>query len=221
MLILLVLRIVTESRILAANNEIADRNRRAFLDAGVIAVNIMGAPGAGKTTLIEALIRETVGRRRLAVIEGDLATTHDAERLASFGIPVVQIHTRDKCHLDAGLVASAIEGLTLAALDVLLIENVGNLICPASFRLGEHVRLVVLSATEGDDKVAKYPPMFQRCDAVAVTKADLLPYVTFDAARVRNEVRRLAPLARVFEVSARTGAGVARLADWLFALRPA
>jgi hydrogenase nickel incorporation protein HypB len=214
------MELVLAQKVLKANDQLA-QNNRARLDAGgTYAVNLLGSPGAGKTTLLEAALPLLQARLKVAVIEGDLATSRDAERIEKAGAPAVQINTGGGCHLDAGMVASALDSLD-AALDLLFVENVGNLVCTAGFDLGERLRVVVLSVAEGDDKVEKYPPMFTGIDAVALNKIDLLPHVDFDVEKTRANLRRLSPDARVFELSARTGAGIAEFADFLVERRAA
>ena len=209
------MQVVVAKRLLQANDQIAEMNRKRFDAAGVAAINLLGSPGAGKTSLIEALVPELAAKMRLAVVEGDLATTRDADRVAQLGLPTVQINTSGACHLDAGMVASALDSLTLDGLDLLIIENVGNLVCPSSYRLGEHFRTVVLSVPEGDDKVAKYPTMFQRVDSLVINKLDLLPHVRFDLERVRADVKVVAPTVASFALSAATGEGIAEYTAWL------
>src|SRR3990172_12278463 len=170
------MKIIAAKKILRANEQHAERNRANFNKAGVLTVNMVGSPGCGKTTFLEALFTELDGRVAPAVIEGDLASTIDAERIEKLGVPVVQINTEGACHLDATMVAAACDTLELDRIGLLVIENVGNLVCTAGFDLGEHVRIVLLSTSEGDDKVAKYPTIFQKSDALLVTKSDLLPY---------------------------------------------
>jgi hydrogenase nickel incorporation protein HypB len=213
------MQIVLAKRILHANDRIAQDNRGKFDAAGVLAVNVLGSPGAGKTALLEAILPILGERCRAAVIEGDLATSRDAERIEAVGVPCVQINTDGGCHLDAGMVASAMDALDLAALDVLFIENVGNLVCTAGFDLGESLRIVVLSVAEGDDKVEKYPPMFSGVDAVFLNKIDLLPHTDFDPERVQENLRRLSPEASILRVSARTGEGVGACAEWILGRR--
>jgi hydrogenase nickel incorporation protein HypB len=213
------MRIVTEKDILRANDQLAELNCRRFSDAGVFVVNLLGSPGSGKTTLLEALFRHWDRRVRMGVIEGDLAGTVDAERMERLGIPVVQINTAGACHLDASMVAVAANRLELENIDFLFIENVGNLVCPANFRLGEHLRLLILSVPEGDDKPIKYPIIFQGVAAVVVTKRDLRPFLQFDVNRVREQVRQLAPAAKVFEVAAIRDEGIEEVAAFLEEVR--
>jgi hydrogenase nickel incorporation protein HypB len=209
------MRIVAAKKILKANDQLAAENRQRFNAAGVFGVNVVGSPGAGKTTLLEALFARLAGRLRPAVIEGDLAGSIDAERMERIGVPVVQINTDGGCHLDANMVATAAGELDLQAVDLLVIENVGNLVCTAGFDLGEHLRIVVLSVSEGDDKAVKYPAIFQSSQALFVTKIDLLPYTNFSVARITADMKRLAPDAAVFLVSALKGDGIPAAAEWL------
>ena len=209
------MKIVSAKKILAGNERIARENRDRFDREGVFVLNLLGSPGAGKTSLLEALLPRLKESLPVAVIEGDLATSQDADRVAALGVPVVQINTEGACHLDAAMVSSAADALDLPRGGILFIENVGNLVCPAGFRLGEHLRLVVLGVTEGDDKVAKYPPMFQKTQAVALNKADLLGALDFDLAKVEADLKRLLPEGRLFRVSARKGEGLEELETWL------
>jgi len=211
------MKIIAARKLLAANAQIAHEVRASLDRAGVYAVNVLGAPGAGKTALLEALIPVLCKRLPVAVIEGDQATARDAARIKVLGVPVVQINTGNGCHLDARMVAAAVDALDLHAVKLLFIENVGNLICTAEFDLGERLRLGVLSVPEGDDKVAKYPTMFTRIDALVLNKTDLLPHLDFEMARVESDLKRLRRQARIFCVSAKTGAGIAPLAAWLAA----
>ncbi len=209
------MKIVTAEKILKANDQLAEENRTKFNDAGVFCVNVVGSPGAGKTTLLEALITELKGDARAAVIEGDIAGSIDAERIEKLGVPVVQINTQGACHLDAAMIASAAENLDEEAIDLLFIENVGNLVCTAGFDLGEHLRIIVLSTAEGDDKAVKYPAIFQGSDALVVTKCDMIGQTNFDVDRIKADMKRLAPEGAVFEVAALTGQDVPALAGWL------
>ena len=209
--------------ILDANDATAEGNRATFDANGCLAVNIMASPGAGKTSFIlrtiEGLSRDT----RIAVIEGDMASTVDAEKVQGAASAVVQINTKgmpESCALVADMVHVALSRLPLDQLDVVLIENVGNLLCPAEFNLGEHLRIVVSSTPEGDDKPIKYPLIFADADAVVINKSDLLPYVDFDMDRFTQEVRNLNPRVRFFPLSCKTGEGVAEWVAWLHDQRP-
>ncbi len=209
------MRLVAAKKILRANDQLAEENRAKLNAASVFGVNVVGSPGCGKTTLLEALFTHLRGRTRPAVIEGDIAGSIDAERIEALGVPAVQINTEGACHLDAVMIASALRELDLGGLDLLVVENVGNLVCTAGFDLGEHLRLVVLSVSEGDDKLIKYPAIFQRSHALVVTKTDLLPFVNFSMEAAIAGMKRLAPEAPVFQVSALRGEGIGELADWL------
>lgn len=211
------MKIVAAKSILRANDLLAEENRARLDRAGVFALNIVGSPGAGKTTLIEAILRHRGSASRVAVVEGDIAGSIDAERMERIGVPVVQINTEGACHLDANMIASALGAFDLPAIDLLVVENVGNLVCTAGFDLGEHARLVVLSTAEGDDKAVKYPAIFQGSDALVITKCDLIAQVDFDPRRIRRDLERLNPRAEVFEVAARQGTGIAELCQWLAA----
>ena len=201
--------------VLAANDRLAAENRRLLDDAGVFAVNVMASPGAGKTTLILASAAALKGRLKVGVIEGDLATSIDAERVAAAGLPVVQINTEGGCHLDASMVRQALAVLPLSEIDVLFIENVGNLVCPANFALGAHVNLVLGSTPEGDDKPAKYPGIYAGADVVVINKADLAAVLDFDEGNFVRGVRAVNRRAPLFALSSRSGAGVGEWADWL------
>ncbi|MGH2874968.1 MAG: hydrogenase nickel incorporation protein HypB [Solirubrobacteraceae bacterium] len=203
---------------LDANNTIAAANRADFDRAGVTVVNLMSAPGAGKTSLLEHVVADLPGIR-VGVLEGDVQGSYDADRLASLHVPVVQLNTGNgfggECHLDANMVRSAIGSLPLDDLDLLIVENVGNLVCPAEFRIGEDVRAMVCSVTEGDDKPLKYPLMFRACELVVVNKIDLLPHLELDLDRLMYHVDQVNPTARRIVTSARTGEGVDELREWL------
>ena len=209
------MKIVAAKKILNANQQLAETNRAGLDAARVLGVNVVGSPGCGKTTLLEALFSALRGRLAPAVIEGDIAGSIDAERIDALGVPVVQINTEGACHLDANMIATASQGLDLDRADLLVIENVGNLVCTAGFDLGEHLRIVVLSVSEGDDKLAKYPAIFRGSHALVITKLDLLPHTNFNVQRAVDDMKRLAPEARVFQVSALRGDGIPALADWL------
>lgn len=207
--------------LLAANQHRADHNREHFDAWNLLCLNVMSSPGAGKTSLLERTITALSPELAMAVLEGDMTTQLDAERLAAVGVPVVPITTGRACHLDASMVSG---GLTLlqqrldpAALDLLWVENVGNLVCPAEFEVGEHLKVALLSVTEGDDKPLKYPVMFREADCVLITKIDLLPYVPVDVSRIEAHVRAVNPRAQVFRVSAGTGEGMGEWHRWLLA----
>jgi hydrogenase nickel incorporation protein HypB len=177
--------------------------------------NLVSSPGAGKTTLLERTLERLRDRVRVAVIEGDVQTDLDAQRVARYGVPVVQIVTNGGCHLEATLVADAIDGLDLAALDLLVIENVGNLVCPANYDLGEALKVVLLSTTEGEDKPLKYPAMFRNASVLVINKIDLVPYLDVDLAAIRRHARSINPSLEIFEVSCTSGAGLPAWCAWL------
>ncbi|MFQ6537907.1 MULTISPECIES: hydrogenase nickel incorporation protein HypB [Aphanothece] len=197
--------------LLARNDSQAAGLRRRFAAAGLPVVNLLSSPGSGKTALLESLGRQELGRSRIGVIVGDLATDHDARRLQAAGLEAVQITTGQACHLEAAMVERALGGFDLAALDLLVIENVGNLVCPAAYDLGEGQRLVMLSVTEGEDKPLKYPASFASADVVVISKRDLADAVGFDRRQVLRHLERVAPGARIVETSARTGEGLEEL----------
>ena len=200
--------------VLATNKRAAAAIREELRSRGILGVNLLSSPGSGKTTLLEALADRFRGRRRMAVIEGDIETERDAERVRAKGVPAWQITTGGACHLEAKMIGKVI-GEVPAAIDFLFVENVGNLVCPAGYDLGEELRLVLLSSPEGDDKPAKYPQAFLSADALILTKTDLLPYLPFDPDRAAAEARSIKPSLEVFRVSALRGDGVEELAEWL------
>ena len=204
-----------EQAVLAKNDHLAADNRAWLASRRITAVNLMSSPGSGKTTLLERTIRDLDGARSVSVIEGDQETLLDAERIRATGCPVVQINTGEGCHLDAAMLRRALDALAVAAGSLVFVENVGNLVCPALFDLGETSRLVVMSVTEGADKPAKYPHMFRTADLVLVNKVDLLPYVDFDPELCAERIRRINPTAQVLLVSATTGEGLAAWYAWL------
>jgi hydrogenase nickel incorporation protein HypB len=208
-------RVPVVERILSANDQVAAENRARLEAAGITAVNIMASPGAGKTTLLLATIAALRGRRRIGVIEGDVASQIDANAIAAVGVPVVQINTGGGCHLEAGMVRQALDALPLEQIDLLFIENVGNLICPVGFDLGQSRHVGLLSVPEGHDKPYKYPAIFEAVDAVLVTKIDLLPYLDFDLPAFQQLVRGLNPRASILPLSARTGEGMPAWIAWL------
>lgn len=201
--------------ILARNEQLAKRNRERLQAAGVFALDVLASPGAGKTTTILATIEAMRDRYRIAVIEGDLASRVDAERIKEAGIPAVQINTGGACHLEADMVARAFDALPLDELDLLIIENVGNLVCPTEFDLGQGGRIVILSVPEGHDKPVKYPGIFADAEAVLLSKVDTMPVFDFDEAQFVESVRRLNGAAPIFRMSAKTGEGVAEWTAWL------
>ncbi len=208
-------KIPVVEKILSTNDQLAEENARRFDRLGVTAVNIMAAPGGGKTCLILRTIEALRGKRRIGAIEGDVASQVDSQRIAAAGVPVVQINTGGQCHLDANLIRGALDCLPLEEVDLLLIENVGNLICPVEFKLGEHKRVAITSVPEGDDKPYKYPAIFQAMDAVVINKLDLLPYLDFDLSAFRELVRALNPDVALFDLSCKTGQGIEEWAAWL------
>ncbi len=201
--------------ILSANEQIAQENRRLFDEKGVFVLNIMAAPGAGKTSLIECIIRALRDRLRIGMIDGDVASTIDADRIARLGIPAVQINTGGVCHLDANMVRVALPRLSLDETDLLLVENVGNLICPTGFALGENLKVMIASTPEGADKPYKYPGMFSVVDVLILNKVDLLPLLDFDRDYFRRGVEALNPDVAFFPISCKTGEGVQEWVDWL------
>ncbi len=205
-------------RVLDVNEKMAQHNRRLFAGKGVFVLNMMSSPGSGKTTILERTLAEIMPRIPSAVIVGDICTAHDAQRLAGSGAPVVQVNTDEfggDCHLAAHVIEKAAAGIDLAAVDLLIVENVGNLVCPAEFDIGENVRVVVLSVTEGEDKPVKYPLMFRQCQAALLNKIDLLPYLDYDKQRAVDYIHQVNPQMPVFEISAQTGQGFDAWIRWL------
>jgi hydrogenase nickel incorporation protein HypB len=206
--------------LLEGNDRQAARNRIRFKELGLSAINLVSSPGAGKTTLLEKTLTEFGSSTPCAAVVGDLATDRDAQRLGRSRSPVAQITTGSACHLDAGMVARAVDGLDMRGARLLFIENVGNLVCPASFDLGEKMRVVLLSAAEGEDKPLKYPPIFKSAHVVLLTKMDVAEVLGFDRAAAAENVRRIAPQARLIELSARSGEGIEQWYDLLGTLTP-
>ena len=204
-----------ERKVLEKNDEIAHRNRLFFRDHGMFVLNLVSSPGAGKTSILEKTFQQLKDSMKMAVIEGDVQTDLDAQRVAHYGVPVVQIVTLGGCHLEAKLVQDALEKMDLGGVDLLFIENVGNLVCPANYDLGEAVKVVVLSTTEGDDKPLKYPGMFRNSSVLIINKTDLMPYVNCDLRVLKSNAFQINPALRVFEVSCFTGAGIPEWCDWL------
>ncbi len=209
-------RVPVEERIKAKGHEIAQELREFFQKRGIFVVNLIGAPGSGKTSLLEALAPQI--RSRAAVIEGDLQTDVDKRRIEQAGLRAYQINTVSACHLDAGMVRDALKEFPLDNTQFLFIENVGNLICPASFELGEDMKVVVISVTEGDDKPAKYPKALRVASAVVITKTDLLPYIPCDVGRLRREIQAVVPEMPIFTTSAQTGHGIEEFLTWIEAM---
>lgn len=209
------MRIQVVRKILQQNEQAADENRKCLDAHGVTCINLLGGAGSGKTSLLEATLPRLKNELGIAVLEGDLATTRDAERIAALDVPAVQLLTEGGCHLNATLVQQGLRQAPPVGLDLLIIENVGNLICPANFDLGEHLRVAVLSVAEGDDKPAKYPLLFKSAASVVLTKCDLLGHTDFDMAAAEQQIKRLNPQAEVIRTSARTGQGIDLLAEWI------
>jgi len=201
--------------VLEANDQIAQRNHELFAARKITAINLISAPGAGKTSLLEKTIPQLTPHFRIGVLEGDIATTRDADRIAKLGVPVIQLLTGGACHLEAALVQRGLGELNLDALDLVLIENVGNIACPAEFDLGENAKVGILSVTEGHDKPGKYPLLFHEVSALVLNKIDLLPYTNFDYDEFLRDFRKLNANAPVFQVSCRTGQGIGEWAHWL------
>jgi hydrogenase nickel incorporation protein HypB len=204
-----------ETRVLAKNDELAEHNRGWLAERGVAAVNLMSSPGAGKTSLLERTLTDARAGRAISVIEGDQETAVDAQRIRDAGAKAIQINTGSGCHLDATMVQRGLLALEPDRDSVVFIENVGNLVCPALFDLGERAKVVIISVTEGDDKLLKYPHMFAAADLVVVNKTDLLPYVDFDVRRCVRDARRLNPTVQILPLSVRDGSGLDAWYDWL------
>ncbi|MEE9120012.1 MAG: hydrogenase nickel incorporation protein HypB [Syntrophobacteria bacterium] len=201
--------------ILEANERLAEDNRRVFREAGLFVINLMSGPGAGKTSLLERTIEALQHEIRIGVIEGDIQSSCDAERISQKGVQVVQLNTGGACHLDGNMIKSSLDALDLDTLDLLVVENVGNLVCPAEFNVGEDMKAMILSVPEGDDKPLKYPLMFQESRALLINKIDLLPYVNCDVGKIRERALQLNANLEIFEISCRTGEGLDGWADWL------
>ncbi|MBM3790454.1 MAG: hydrogenase nickel incorporation protein HypB [Acidobacteria bacterium] len=211
--------ITIERRVLEKNDQVAQQNRDLFRSHGILAVNVVSSPGAGKTSIIEQTLDTLGGVMKVAVIEGDCQTDFDAQRVARYRVPVVQIVTNGGCHLEAQLVRNALAAMELEAVELLIIENVGNLVCPANYDLGEAMKIVVLSTTEGEDKPLKYPGMFRNASVLIINKTDLLPYLAIDLAALRRHALAINPDLLIFETSCTTGAGIADWCGWLQARR--
>ncbi|MDD3365290.1 MAG: hydrogenase nickel incorporation protein HypB [Syntrophomonas sp.] len=209
------MQVKMESNLLGANELLARKNRNLFAGQGLLVVNLMSSPGSGKTTILERTIDVLGGQLKMGVIEGDLYTDQDAQRIEKKGVKVIQINTEGACHLDAGMVGNAFGQLPSGDMDLMFIENVGNLVCPAEFDLGEDFRAVVISTTEGNDKPLKYPFIFRQARVILLNKIDLLPYTDFSLDKFSDDLARLNPSAPVFMVSGRTGEGIKTWTEWL------
>jgi hydrogenase nickel incorporation protein HypB len=207
--------ITIERKVLEKNDQIAARNRQLFREKGIFVLNFVSSPGAGKTSILEKTFQELQSSVKSAVIEGDVQTDLDAQRVARYGVPVVQIVTMGGCHLEAGLIHDALDNLDLQDVKLLFIENVGNLVCPANYDLGEAMKVAILSTTEGDDKPLKYPAMFLNASILIINKIDLIPYVNCSLNTLKGNALRINPLLKVFEISCSTGAGIPEWCDWL------
>ena len=206
-----------EEDLLAKNNRLAAGNRQLFTSSHLLVLNLVSSPGSGKTSLLERTLADLKKRFNFSVLEGDQQTTNDADRIAATGVPVKQINTGAGCHLDAHMVGHVVESFDLVETDILMIENVGNLVCPAAFDLGEDHKVTVLSVTEGEDKPLKYPQMFQASDLMLINKIDLLPYLNFDLEQCKAFARQINPRIEIIELSCQTGAGMPQWYDWLMA----
>ena len=207
--------ITIERKVLEKNEAVAGQNRELFLRHGIFAINVVSSPGSGKTSLLERTIAALKNSCRIAVVEGDVQTDLDARRIAAIGVPVVQIITQGGCHLDAPLVKEALQSIPVAETQLLIIENVGNLVCPANYDLGEAIKVVVASTTEGDDKPLKYPAMFRNSSALIINKIDLIPYLACDLAVLRRNALSVNPSLRIFETSCTTNTGIEEWCGWL------
>ncbi len=208
-------KVTIAQNILAANDSIAQEIQQRHAARGIHTLNFMSSPGAGKTTLLERTIERLRGRVRIGVIEGDVETSADAERIEAAGAQTVQINTRGACHLEAHMIRDALAEMDIDGIDLLVIENIGNLVCPAGWNLGEDARVVVISTTEGDDKPAKYPQMFAVSQVLVINKLDLLPYVDYDLEKAKRQALAINPRLQIFEVSCRTGEGLDTWCAWL------
>ncbi len=209
------MKISVVKNILEANDRIAEQNRGLFDEHSLTVMNLMSSPGAGKTSLLERTIQALKEDISVGVIEGDIQSSQDAERIARMEIPVVQINTGGACHLDGNMIRDTFDEFDLAALDLLVVENVGNLVCPAEFKVGEDFKAMILSVTEGDDKPAKYPLMFHESSVLLINKIDLLPYVDCTVERIREEALKINPHMTIFEISCKTGDGLEAWYEWL------
>jgi hydrogenase nickel incorporation protein HypB len=208
-------KVTIAQNILAVNDTIAEEIQQMLTARGIRTINIMSSPGAGKTTLLERTLLRLQGQIGIGVIEGDIETSADAERIEATGAETVQINTRGACHLEAHMIRDALAAMDLSRIDLLVIENIGNLVCPSGWNLGEDLRVVLASTTEGDDKPAKYPQMFAASQVMVINKLDLLPYVDYDLEKAKRQALAINPHLRIFELSCRSGAGLDAWYDWL------
>jgi len=209
------MKVSVVKNILAANDRIAQENRAIFDEKNLLVFNLMSSPGAGKTSLLEKTISALKDQLKMGVIEGDIQSSQDAERIAAKGVPAVQINTGGACHLDGNMIRDTFKEFDLDNLDLLVVENVGNLVCPAEFKVGEDFKVMILSVTEGEDKPAKYPLMFHESKVLLINKIDLLPYVDCTVERIREEALKVNPDLKIFEISCKTGEGLDAWCDWL------
>jgi len=209
------MKVTVVKNVLDANERIAAENRRLFDEKKIYVINLMSSPGAGKTSLVEKTIMALKDRYRIAVIEGDIQDTYDADRVAALGIPAVQINTGGACHIDGNMIREALPALDMNRIDLLISENVGNLVCPAEFKIGENAKVMILSTPEGADKPAKYPLMFRESAVMIINKIDLTPYVDFDLEKARRDALALNRNLKIFEVSCKTGQGLENWVQWL------
>lgn len=208
--------VTVERKILKKNDEVADENRRIFTENKIFTLNLLSSPGSGKTTLLEKTLAKISNKNKVAVIEGDVQTDNDAQRIAKYDVPVVQIVTNGGCHLEAKLIQNALDNFKLKELEIMIIENVGNLVCPANYDLGESKKVVLVSTTEGDDKPLKYPSMFRVSDVLIINKIDLLDYVEFNVDTVKQNALSINAKLKIFEMSCKTGEGLNEWINWLY-----
>ena len=208
-------RIKVFSNIMKSNEDMALKNRKLFNKYHIPVINMMSSPGSGKTSVLEKTINNLGQKMKIAVLEGDLQTDRDAQRIGKYGVQVAQINTDGACHLDANMVNNALSAFDFSKVDLFFIENVGNLVCPAGFDLGEKYRVNLVSVPEGDDKVIKYPVIFRKCDVLLINKIDLLPYISFNLERLKNEALNIRPDMKIIEISCLTNKGMQEWYEWL------
>jgi len=207
--------ITVERKVLEKNDGIARQNRAAFAERGMFVLNLVSSPGSGKTSILEKTLEALNGTMKISVIEGDVQTDRDAQRVAAYGVPVVQIETMGGCHLDAAQVRDAMKKLSLGQTDLLFIENIGNLVCPSGYDLGEAMKVAVLSTAEGDDKPLKYPAMFRNSSVLIINKIDLIPYLDCNLNELKGNALKINPYLRIFEISCKSGEGILDWCNWL------